>query len=61
LKLNKKQAAELCGGDPNAFTRYERGEATPIRSTSNLLRLLNNHPLLLNELMSVETKPVAPL
>jgi HTH-type transcriptional regulator/antitoxin MqsA len=54
LKLTQKQAAELCGGTPNAFNSYERGEATPIPSTSHLLRLLNNHPLLLNELMSVE-------
>ncbi|MEN8219203.1 MAG: type II toxin-antitoxin system MqsA family antitoxin [Pseudomonadota bacterium] len=55
LKLTQKQAAELCGGAPNAFSSYERGEAIPMRSTSHLLRLLNNHPLLLNELMSVET------
>ncbi|RKZ37077.1 MAG: hypothetical protein DRQ49_16850 [Gammaproteobacteria bacterium] len=54
LKLSKKQATELCGGAPNTFSRYERGEATPIPSTSHLLRLLNNHPLLLNELKSVE-------
>ncbi len=44
LKLTQKDAARLCGGGPNAFSRYERGEATPLRSTSNLLRLLSRHP-----------------
>jgi HTH-type transcriptional regulator/antitoxin MqsA len=52
LKLTEKQTVELCGGNPYTFTSYERGEATPIRSTSNLLRLLNNHPQLLNELIA---------
>ncbi|TGN99927.1 hypothetical protein PN36_31640 [Candidatus Thiomargarita nelsonii] len=52
LKLTEKQTVELCGGSPDTFTRYERGETTPIRSTSNLLRLLNNHPQLLNELIA---------
>lgn len=44
LKLTQKDAARLCGGGRNAFSRYERGEATPLRSTSNLLRLLSRHP-----------------
>lgn len=44
LKLTQKDAARLCGGGPNAFSRYERGKATPLRSTSNLLRLLSRHP-----------------
>jgi len=43
--------AEIFGGGPNAFSRYERGETTPLRSTSNLLRLLNNHPEQLAELL----------
>ena len=53
LKLTQKQAADICGGGPNAFSRYERGEAKPIRSTSNLLRLLSNYPNLLKELKPV--------
>jgi HTH-type transcriptional regulator / antitoxin MqsA len=51
LKLTQKQAAEIFGGGPNAFSRYERGEATPLRSTSNLLRILDKHPEQLQELM----------
>jgi len=55
LKLTQQKTAEICGGGPNAFSRYERGEATPMRSTSNLLRLLNNHPQLLNEILPFKT------
>lgn len=44
LNLTQKDAARLCGGGPNAFSRYERGKATLLRSTSNLLRLLSRHP-----------------
>ncbi len=44
LNLTQKDAAKLCGGGPNAFSRYERGKATLLRSTSNLLRLLSRHP-----------------
>jgi len=51
LKLSQKQAAEICGDDPNRFNRYECGEAIPRRSISNLLIILNNHPELLPELM----------
>ena len=51
LKLTQKQAAQVFGGGPNAFSRYERGEATPLRSTSNLLRLLDKHPEQLQELI----------
>lgn len=51
LKLTQKQAARLCGGGSNAFSRYERGEATPLRSTSNLLKLLDKHPEQLQELI----------
>lgn len=44
LNLTQKDAALICGGGPNAFSRYERGEKVPIRATSNLLRLLNKYP-----------------
>lgn len=43
LKLTQREAALICGGGPNAFSRYERGERIP-RATSNLLRLLSKHP-----------------
>jgi HTH-type transcriptional regulator/antitoxin MqsA len=52
LKLTQKQAAEIFGGGTNAFSRYERGEATPLRSTIHLLRLLNKRPELLQEIIS---------
>ncbi len=44
LNLTQKEAALICGGGPNAFSRYERGETVPLRATSNLLRLLNKYP-----------------
>jgi HTH-type transcriptional regulator/antitoxin MqsA len=52
LKLTQKQAAQIFGGGPNAFSRYERGETTPLKATSNLLRLLDRHPEHLQELVS---------
>ncbi len=44
LNLTQREAALICGGGPNAFSRYERGEIIPVRATSNLLRLLNKYP-----------------
>ena len=54
LSLTQREAGELFGGGPNAFSRYERGEALQMRSTDNLLRLLNKHPSLLLELPRTE-------
>lgn len=34
----------------NTFSRYERGEATPLPAVVNLFRLLDKHPELLSEL-----------
>ncbi|MCV6637232.1 type II toxin-antitoxin system MqsA family antitoxin [Candidatus Albibeggiatoa sp. nov. NOAA] len=53
LKLTQKQAANYFGGGANAFSRYERGEATPMRSTSNLLIVLDKYPELLKELVAM--------
>jgi HTH-type transcriptional regulator/antitoxin MqsA len=50
LKLTQKQAAELTGGGHNAFSRYERGEAVPMRAVINLFKLLDKHPELIKEL-----------
>jgi HTH-type transcriptional regulator / antitoxin MqsA len=50
LKLTQKQAAELTGGGHNAFSRYERGEAVPMRAVVNLFKLLDKHPELVKEL-----------
>ena len=50
LHLTQKQAEEMFGGGHNAFSRYESGAARPPQSTDTLLRLLNKHPELLNEI-----------
>jgi HTH-type transcriptional regulator/antitoxin MqsA len=49
LGLSQAMAAKL-GGGHNAFSRYERGEATPLPAVVNLFRLLDRHPDLLKEL-----------
>lgn len=54
LGLTQHQAAEIFGGGPNAFSRYESGEVLQMKSTDNLLRLLDKHPHLLNELLHNE-------
>lgn len=50
LGLTQREAAKLTGGGVNAFSRYERGEARPLRAVVNLFRLLNKHPEMLEEL-----------
>jgi HTH-type transcriptional regulator/antitoxin MqsA len=50
LGLSQADAARLTGGGHNAFSRYERGQATPMPAVVNLLRLLDRHPELLDEL-----------
>lgn len=52
LKLTQREAALLTGGGPNAFSRYEGGKAKPIQAVSNLFKLLDKHPHLLDELKS---------
>lgn len=50
LGLTQGDAAQLTGGGHNAFSRYERGAATPMPAVMNLLKLLDKHPHLLNDL-----------
>lgn len=50
LGLSQAAAARLTGGGHNAFSRYERGQATPMPAVVNLLRLLDKHPELLKDL-----------
>jgi HTH-type transcriptional regulator/antitoxin MqsA len=50
LGLSQTAAARLTGGGHNAFSRYERGEATPLPAVVNLFRLLDKHPELLKDL-----------
>jgi HTH-type transcriptional regulator/antitoxin MqsA len=51
LGLSQAAAARLTGGGHNAFSRYERGEVTPMPAVVNLFRLLDRHPELLNDLV----------
>jgi HTH-type transcriptional regulator/antitoxin MqsA len=52
LKLTQLEAGRITGGGPNAFSRYERGKARPLPAVTNLFRLLDRHPELLNELQN---------
>jgi HTH-type transcriptional regulator/antitoxin MqsA len=52
LGLSQIAAARLTGGGHNAFSRYERGEVTPLPAVINLFRLLDKHPELLKDLVS---------
>ena len=50
LGMTQKQAGELFGGGPNAFSRYELGKVRPPQTLVQLFRLLNNDPSRLEEL-----------
>lgn len=49
LKLSQKEAAEVFGGGVNAFSEYELGKTQPHKSTMTLLKVLERHPELLQE------------
>jgi len=49
LKLDQREAAELFGGGVNAFSRYENGKTKPPLALVKLLKVLDQHPELLNE------------
>jgi hypothetical protein len=42
-------ATSIFGGSINAFTRYENGKTKPPLALVNLLKVLDRHPDLLNE------------
>lgn len=50
LALDQREAAEIFGGGVNAFSRYESGKAKPPLALIKLLKVLDRHPELLNEL-----------
>ena len=50
LDLDQREAAEIFGGGINAFSRYENGKTKPPLALVKLLKLLDRHPDLLNEL-----------
>lgn len=49
LALDQHQAAALFGGGPNAFSRYENGKTKPPLALVKLLKVLDRHPDLLQE------------
>lgn len=50
LGLDQQEAAEIFGGGVNAFSRYENGKTKPPLSLVKLLKLLDHHPKLLDEI-----------
>ncbi len=50
LHMTQVEAARICGGGVNAFSRYEKGEILPSKSTINLLAILSKYPNLLEEI-----------
>ena len=49
LDLGQREAAEIFGGGINAFSRYENGKTKPPLALVKLLKVLDRHPDLLNE------------
>ena len=49
LDLDQRQAAEIFGGGVNAFSRYENGKTRPPLALVKLLKVLDRHPDLLDE------------
>jgi HTH-type transcriptional regulator/antitoxin MqsA len=50
LDLDQRQAAEIFGGGINAFSRYENGKTKPPLALVKLLKVLERHPDLLEEI-----------
>lgn len=53
LHLDQRQAAEIFGGGVNDFSRYENGRTRPPLALIKLLKLLDRHPDLLDEVRTV--------
>lgn len=49
LSLDQREASEIFGGGVNAFSRYENGKTKPSLALVKLLKVLDRHPDLLNE------------
>jgi HTH-type transcriptional regulator/antitoxin MqsA len=50
LALDQREAAEIFGGGVNAFSRYETGKTKPPFALVKLLKVLDRHPDLLEEI-----------
>ena len=49
LKLDQKEAGAIFGGGANAFSRYENGKNKPSLALVKLLKVLDKHPELFDE------------
>lgn len=49
LALDQREASEIFGGGINAFSRYETGKTKPPLALVKLLKILDRHPDLLDE------------
>ncbi|THF50150.1 type II TA system antitoxin MqsA family protein [Allorhizobium terrae] len=54
LDLDQREAGRIFGGGDNAFSRYERGRAKPPVSLIKLLMILDKHPELMSEVMTIQ-------
>lgn len=50
LALDQREAGEIFGGGVNAFSRYETGKTKPPLALVKLLKVLDRHPHLLDEI-----------
>jgi HTH-type transcriptional regulator/antitoxin MqsA len=50
LALDQREAGEIFGGGVNAFSRYENGRTKPPLALVKLLKVLDRHPDLLDEI-----------
>jgi HTH-type transcriptional regulator/antitoxin MqsA len=53
LDLDQREAGEIFGGGVNAFSRYENGKTKPPLALVKLLKVLERHPDLLEEVRSI--------
>jgi HTH-type transcriptional regulator/antitoxin MqsA len=56
LALDQREAAEIFGGGVNAFSRYETGKTKPPLALVKLLKVLDLHPELLDEIKVAELR-----
>ena len=49
LRIDQREAAQIFGGGVNAFSRYENGKTKPPLALVKLLKVLDRHPDLLDE------------
>lgn len=50
LRIGQREAAQIFGGGVNAFSRYENGKTRPPLALVKLLKVLDRHPDLLDEI-----------